>query len=210
MLGEREDDLHDVFDDDDGDAALLDLAHEVDGEAHFGRGEAGQRLVEQQQLRLGGQRAGDFQAFAAGGAERAGAAVGQGIQAAEDEYIIGDAARGVAVAVAQKGADHDVFRNAHVLERDRDLEAASHAEAGVLFGRGAGDVVALEADGAGGGREVAGDAVEEGALAGAVGADEADDVALRHGQAGAVDGAEGAELHDDVGCLKQHGFSPVT
>ena len=52
---------------------------------------------------------------------------------------------------------------------------------------------------------VAGEAVEERALARAVGADQADDLAFRHVEVGAVHRAEGAERLGDAARFKQHG-----
>ena len=65
-----------------------------------------------------------------------------------------------------------------------------------------------EADAAGGRFGVARQAVEERALAGAVRADQADDLALGHVQVGAIHRAEGAEGLDDAARLKQHGAPP--
>ena len=50
--------------------------------------------------------------------------------------------------MAQEGADHDVLHDRHVLECHGNLEGAGHAEAGVCLGRGIGDVLIEEADGA--------------------------------------------------------------
>ena len=62
-----------------------------------------------------------------------------------------------------------------------------------------------EGDGARGHRQIAGQAVEEGRLARAVGADQAEDVALLDRHRGVVDRLEGAERLDDVLRLNQHG-----
>ena len=68
-LRQRDDHLHDVLDDHDGDAAAMDAAHQLDRLAHLGRRQAGHRLVEQQRLGLGGERAGDLEPLAPGRAE---------------------------------------------------------------------------------------------------------------------------------------------
>ena len=57
-------------------------------------------------------------------------------------------------------------------------------------------------------REVAGEAVEEGRLAGAVGADEADDLARSDGEVGLRQREEAAEAAADLARLKQHGALP--
>jgi hypothetical protein len=49
----------------------------------------------------------------------------------------------------------------------------------------------------------AGEAVEEGGLAGTVGPDQPDDLTGVHLQADVVDGLEAAELHDDVAGVEQ-------
>ena len=67
----------------------------------------------------------------------------------------------------------------------RHLEGAADAGAGMRFRRGAGHVLAGEDDAAGGRQCLAGEAVEEGRFAGAVRADQADDLALVHGEIGA-------------------------
>ena len=75
-----------------------------------------------------------------------------------------------------------------------DLEAADQAEAGDFGGGEAGDVAALEGDGAAGGLEELGEEVEAGGFAGAVGADERVDATLAHGERDGVDGDEAAEF----------------
>ena len=72
-------------------------------------------------------------------------------------------------------------------------------------GRQAGDVAALEVHGAGGRIEIAGQAVEEGRLAGAVGPDQPQHLALLDGDGRLVDRLEGAEGLRDVARVKQHG-----
>ena len=52
-----------MLDDDEGDALVVELVHQVEDVVDLGRGEAGGHLVEQQQLGLGGQRLGDLEAL---------------------------------------------------------------------------------------------------------------------------------------------------
>ena len=68
-------------------------------------------------------------------------------------------------------------KHRHAAERPRDLVRAADAEPAAAARPQPGDVVAVEADGAGVGRERAGEDVEQGRLAGAVGADDADRLA---------------------------------
>ena len=75
------------------------------------------------------------------------------------------------------------------------------------LGRQARDVGAGEGHGARGDRQIAGQAVEEGRLARAVGPDQAEDVALLDRDRRVVDRLEGAERLDDVLRLNQHGVT---
>src|SRR5271168_3991918 len=52
--------LHDVLDDDAGNIAVADLPDELNGLAHFARVQPCHDLVQQQQLRARGKRAGNF------------------------------------------------------------------------------------------------------------------------------------------------------
>ena len=115
--------------------------------AHLGRGQPGQRLVQQQQLRLGRQRAGDLQPLAPRRAQGAGRACrparARPVKSSTSSAL---RARVATAAVAQEGADHDVLGHRHVLERRRHLEGARHAQPGVGPRARRGDVVAVEAD----------------------------------------------------------------
>lgn len=101
-------------------------------------------------------------------------------------------------------ADEDVFQDGHVGEEPDVLEGACDAGFGdqVWFGREYG---ALVTDGAFGGDVQPGEAVEEGGLSGAVGADEADDFACVDGEVDVAYGGESAESHGDSGGLKDGG-----
>jgi len=48
MPRERHDHFHDVLDDDDGDAVLVNATHQRNGLLQFGRCQSGERFVEQQ------------------------------------------------------------------------------------------------------------------------------------------------------------------
>ena len=71
-------------------------------------------------------------------------------------------------------ADHHVLEHGERGVELRDLERAADAEARDVARRERGDVAPLEVDAAAVGLQVAGDHVDEGGLAGAVGADQAD------------------------------------
>jgi len=59
----RTDRLHHVLDHEHGSAFALDPANEVDADLELGRVETGEPFVQQEQLRAGRQRAGEFDAL---------------------------------------------------------------------------------------------------------------------------------------------------
>ena len=63
-LGQSHYYFHYVLDDDDGDTHVVNAPHQGDRRLQFGRRQAGERFVEQQQARIGGEHAGDFEALA--------------------------------------------------------------------------------------------------------------------------------------------------
>src|SRR5205823_2058793 len=93
-------------------------------------------------------------------------------------------------------ADQHVLGHGHLIEEALVLERASDAEAGDPMGGEADELPAavVERDPAGRRRVDAGDQVEDGRLSGAVGPDEADDLALLHLEAEIVYGPEAAEV----------------
>ena len=127
--GQRDDHLHDVLDDHDGDAAAMDAPHQLDRLAHLGRRQAGHRLVEQQRLGLGGERAGDLQPLAAGRAEALGRRVGQRAEPDPLQHVARLGARLARVVMAQQGADRGVVEHRHRFEGERHLEGAGESRA---------------------------------------------------------------------------------
>jgi hypothetical protein len=91
------------------------------------------------------------------------------------------------------GADGDVLQHAHVAEQAHVLEGAAHAAPGDIAGGEFGRRFAEEGDLAFGGRIDRRDAVEHGALAGAVRADQRHHLARLHAQAHVVVGDQAAE-----------------
>jgi hypothetical protein len=77
VLGKRHHRLHDVLDHQDGDTAPAEITDDRDDVADFARVKPGQNLVEQQQLRLGGERTPKLQTFARGDRQGIGGAVEQ-------------------------------------------------------------------------------------------------------------------------------------
>ena len=73
--------------------------------------------------------------------------------------------------------DLDVVQHRELAEQADGLEGAGDAALGDQVGPQPGDVGAVQADRAAGGAQEAGDDVEQGGLAGAVGADDTEDLA---------------------------------
>src|SRR5207248_3525548 len=97
----------------------------------------------------------------------------------------------------------EVLEHGHAGEDLEALERTAHAQTRPLVGLDVGDVDALEEHAALGGGQQTGEAVEQGGLARAVGADERGDLARRHRQRHVVDGEQAAEPHRDLARLEQ-------
>ena len=179
VLGEAHHRLHHVLDHHDGDAAFADRADHRHHVAHLGRIEAGQHLVEQQQLRLDRQRARELQPLAPGDGE----ARGRQIEHRRRGRPAVATSSAAASASARDGAremraDRDVLAHGQPGERLRDLEGARDAAPRQQMRRHAGDVGALDrAMRPSLGAEEAGDDREQRGLAGAVRADQRGDAA---------------------------------
>ena len=175
-------------------------------------------LVEQQQHRIDAQRAGDLDDALL--AERQAARELVDLVAEADAL---DLARGFrqqfrlvgavepehagdrAGMAAQMRADRDVLQHGHVGHQLDVLEGAGDAELDDLLRRRVVDLVAEHRDRAAGRRQHAGDQVEGGALAGAVGADQRHDLAGLDVEGDVVDGDHAAELFARLLDLQQHG-----
>ena len=79
---------------------------------------------------------------------------------------------------------------------------------GARLRRQVGDVLAFEQHLAGGREQIAGQAIEEGRLAGAVRSDQAENIALLQRHRCRIDGLEAAEGLGDVARFKEHGWLP--
>ena len=104
-----------------------------------------------------------------------------------------DAADDAALGAAVHAHQH-VLERAHGLEQADVLEGAAHAQLGDRVGGQSRHLAAVEHDLAGGRRVGAGEHVEEGGLAGAVGPDQADDAAAGNGEVDVVARHQAAEL----------------
>ena len=105
---------------------------------------------------------------------------------------------------AQMGADRDVLQHGHVGHQLDVLEGSGDAELDDLLRRRVVDLVAEHGDRAAGRCQHAGDQVEGRALAGAVGADQGDDLAGLDVERDVVDGDDAAELLARLVDVQQH------
>ena len=152
------------------------------------RVDAGERLVEQHQPRLGGQRACDLAAPALAAGQARAQLVGhvRDLQFVHQAGQLAFAAVGVQV-LAQLQHQAQVVGDGELAEHRWLLRQVADAELGARVHGLGGDVAAIELDAAGIGRHQADDHVETGGLAGAVGAEQADDLAGVEGQREIVD-----------------------
>ena len=216
-----------MLDQQDGDAALADFCEQAHEALGFRRVHAGDRFVEQQQGRIGGERHRDL--------EQPLLAVGQRGAEFSAPVAKADELQGFLRAVAQlsllagdrRQSEHDgerrLFRAAmqadqHVVERGLAGEDAGLLERphDALFR----DLVRLQAqqrlaaimDRAGCGRDVAGDGVERAGLAGAVRADQRQHLAFHDVEGQIGDGDQAAETQRQVRHLKcsRHTGAPAT
>src|SRR5262249_49783418 len=99
--------------------------------------------------------------------------------------------------------DADVLRDAEAGEGLRQLEAPRHTEPRALMGREAVDTLAGKAHGAALMAKRAAEAIDERALAGAVGADEAETLAAGDAERDPVERGEATELLGEVQDLEE-------
>ena len=180
---------------------LKDLLHQNRGKAHGG-------LVQHQQLGVGhkGTAHGKHLLFAAG--EGAGhlppPLLEPGKLLVHPLHVGGDGGVGLS-----KGAHLQVFLHGHLLEDPPPLRDLGQTMGHQL---GGGDVLnglAQKFNGAGEGAQQAGDGLQGGGLAGAVGADEGDNLPLVHIERDVLDGVDGAVIDVDVVYLEHaHGVTP--
>ena len=192
-LRDRLDELH-VMLDDDHRRGLVDFENQVGGLVDLFVGHARRRLVEQDQLGLAGKHGAELDPLALAVGELADDATGEGTEAKTFQNFVDDAV-GLAAAVVATGRNPDVLVHAQPVKHARHLRLDADAAARDLVGVGAGDVGAPEADPPGGCLVLVGQALEEGALAGAVGADQAAQLAFGHGEVDVVDRDHAAEAH---------------
>src|SRR5207249_1542128 len=197
---------HDVLDPDDGDAEFItDLAQHVGGLIHFVLVEPAEAFVGEQEFRPGRERLGQFELFQPGGPQAIDAGVAIGRKADHAERAFGGFIRlGPAVAaLAVVARERHIFEHAKPVKRPRDLEGAADAAVDDAIRGCARDLRAIEHDRSRRRRKRARQHVEDRALARAVRADQAENLALLDPERHIVDSGEAAEaLHQSF--YRQH------
>ena len=197
---------HDVLDPDDGDAEFVaDLAQHVGGLIHLGLVEPAEAFVGEQKFWSRRERLCEFELLQAGGAEAIDAGVPIGRQADHGKRAFGGLIRlGAAVAaLAVIAGQRHVLKNAEPVKRPRDLEGAADAAVDDAVRGDARDLRAVEQDRSRRRHQRARQHVEDRALAGAVRADQAENLALLDPERYVVNRGEAAEaLHQPF--YRQH------
>jgi hypothetical protein len=163
----------------DEDEALAEASLEAaEVELNFGAElgvEGGHGFIEEEQVGLVDQGAGESNALFLAAGELVGVALGEGVELEHLEGF-GDAAGDFRVGeFAGAEAEGDVFKDGEVREEGIALEDGVD---GAAVGGEGGDVAAAEDDGAGVGDFQAGDDAEEGGFSAAGGAEEGDEFAV--------------------------------
>ncbi len=157
-------------------------------------GEAPGDLVQEKDFGLDGEGPSQFEALALQEAEGLGQHVRAGQQGRAVQspcaQLVGGLLR---LAPAVGGPHQHVLEHGHALERLGDLIGAAQAGVATLIGRPARDVLAGEHDRPAVGMHDAGEEVEHGGLARAVGADDPERLPLDEGDAQVVDHAHAAD-----------------
>src|SRR5262245_24057098 len=213
-LREREGHVHVVLDHQEGDGRI-ELLQERRHRVRLGGREPGGRLVEQEELRLAGQRQGDLELALLAVREIAhdlGLLVGQPDRVEDAPRALVKCRVAVHAAVqVELGRRQGLNRKETVLERGEpreevgDLIRAGQAEARAPVRCGARDVPAEEHDVAAARPRLAADQAEERGLARAVGTDDRAALARADREAHAVDRAEAAELLRESGEAQRGG-----
>ena len=184
---------------------------QVDRLPHFTLVQAGHDLVQQHDVGFERQRARHFEPAPFAQGQVAGAHTCVVRETDRLQHRHGLVARGAQRAVAHECADHHVLQRIQRDQRFGDLEGAPHAEPGPVMRRQLVDALAAQAHFARRRRKLPRQQVEKGGLAGTVGADDADDLALAHRQRDVVDGAQAKKMLAHLGDGQEIGahFGPL-
>src|SRR6185437_8876083 len=202
---------HDVLDQDDGDAALVELEQQRQDVVDLGMRQTGHRLVGDEELGLGRHGAGELDLAHLDLRQVARPALRLLGEADELQQLVAARVeltrrqmRAAARIDGVEQRDADVLGDAEAAERPRQLEAPRHAEAGALMRREAVHRPAIEADAAAVVAQRAAQAVDQRALARAVGPDEADALAGADGKPDPIERGEAAEMFAEILDLEEH------
>src|SRR2546426_7949230 len=211
-VGVLEDDVHVVLDDHGGDPVRPDdRAYHVHNRRLLAGADAAGRLVEEQELRL--ERVGDGNVeqlpLSLRDAARQLLRLEVEPELPEDvvrflpdgAVVIGEGKEPARLSFAGEDGQRDVVDDGQLVEEIDDLEAARDARLDTVLHRPASDLLAAEHDAAAVWLEQPADQVHQAGLAGAVGADQRDHLALADDEVDLVDGVRIAEV---LGQLLRH------
>ncbi len=162
------------------DTAILQVEHEIADIADRDRIDPGERLVEQNEMRRGGERTRDLDtaALAAGQRDRRGPAQMPDREFGKQRIEHRFAQLGFGLGDFENGAD--ILLDRETPENRRLLRQIADTEPRPAIHRQTGDFLAVDFDAAGVGGDQPGDDVEAGRLAGAVRAEQTDHLAALH------------------------------
>ncbi len=198
LVADGEDRLHHVLNDDDRHAAGLEIADELQRGLDLAGAQPSHDLIEEQQPRLQGQRLRELQPPGVGDRQLARRPIPELEDADLGEDLVGllERRRHPPGSIGSvEDPDRDVLADRHAAEGLDDLEGPSDPGLGDDPRLDAGEVTTVDQDGPRRGLEVPGDEVDEGALAGPVGADDTEGEAFGDAEAHVVDGLEAAETN---------------
>jgi hypothetical protein len=192
-VGDAHDRPHVVLDDHLRDAELPDIEYQLDDLLAFSGIESAHDLVQEQEFRLRGQHARNFQFFPFADGQAAGADIRPLFKMDDLDLLHRHLARLCEGRRPAERADHDVVHDAHFGEGADLLPGAGHAELAHGVGMQAVHALVVEDDLSARRRVISGNAVEQGGLSGAVRADQAHDHALPYLEGNVGVGREAAE-----------------
>ena len=179
LVGGGERHVHRLLDEDHGDALLAELLHDVEELLDDEGRQAEGQLVDHQQLGLGEERHGQREHLLLATRELRRGVVEPAAQRGEQvERVVGRGLGVLVVASVDPQRDLEVLGDAERREHAPPAGNLDDALAGDQVRPHAADVDARVADGAAFGRDEAGDRAQHGGLAGAVGAEQRDRLAL--------------------------------
>ncbi len=202
-MADLERELGVLLDQQDRDAFARDLQHRFEDLLHHQRREPHRRLVEQQQLRLRHQRARHREHLLLAAGQRAGGLPAALLEAGKEIEHALDVVLDRGPVAADVGAHREIFLDGQRAEHAAALGDHGEAVAHELERRAAGHVLAGVTDRAALHRLQAGDALQRRRLPGAVGADQADELALVDVEVDALDRLDAAVGDFDLLQLEQ-------